>query len=115
MINSIINLWYVWFTVGVICFVAGFKINAFMKQPKPTQISNIRNWLVLMCVKAEKQLGGGTGQLKLRLVYDWFINKFPEIANIVSFETFGKWVDDALIEAKHLMETNASINNYVGN
>lgn len=114
MINMIIDNWYVWFTALIIGFLGGVLLRKFLNAPTEEQIKNIKSWLVLMCVKAEKELGSGTGQLKLRLVYDWFINKFPSVANIVAFETFSKWVDEALIEAKHLIETNEFINNYVG-
>lgn len=114
MINMIIDNWYMLFTALAVGFVGGYLLKKFLNKPTDEQIKNIKSWLVLMCVKAEKELGSGTGQLKLRLVYDWFINKFPTIANIIAFDTFSTWVDDALIEAKHLIETNEFINNYVG-
>lgn len=37
------------------------------------QKEKIVEWLVYAVTEAEKQLGNGTGQLKLRLCYDWFI------------------------------------------
>ena len=113
MVNTIISLWYVWLAILAVGFVCGFYAYNFLRKPTSEQIKNVKNWLVLMCVKAEKELGSGTGQLKLRLVYDWFINKFPAIANIVSFEIFSGWVDDALEEARHIMEENPTVKAYV--
>lgn len=53
-------------------------------------------WLKYAVAKAEEELGTGTGQLKLRKVYDWFIAKFPVFSKIVPFPIFSKWVDLAL-------------------
>ena len=50
----------------------------------------IAEWLTYAVSEAEKQLGGGTGQLKLRLVYDWFVEKFPVVSSIIPFTVFSK-------------------------
>ena len=63
--------------------------------------------------QAEKELGGGTGQIKLRYVYDMFVTKFPVVSNFVTFETFSYMVDEALIKMRHLLETNEKIEAYV--
>ena len=57
-------------------------------------------WVVL----AEKDLGSGNGRLKLAKVYGWFVEKFPILKNFVTFETFSKWVDEALDEMKEIIE-----------
>lgn len=64
--------------------------------------------------EAEKQLGGGTGQLKLRLVYDWFVQKFPVVAAVLPFRVFSAWVDTALETMKKWLEDNKNVANYVG-
>ena len=58
---------------------------------------------------AEKELGGGTGKLKLRYVYDLFLTKFSWLAKIISFEQFSELVDEALEEMKLLLNTNEQI------
>ena len=63
--------------------------------------------------EAEKDLGGGTGKLKLRQVYDAFVLRFPEAAQYVSFSLFSVWVDSALIELRRLLESNTAIKGYV--
>lgn len=73
----------------------------------------INEWLVQAVTKAEKELGGGTGQLKLRVVYDWFIEKFPVVAAIIPFKVFSAWVDYALTEMRYLINKNYDIKKYV--
>ena len=78
------------------------------------QKNKVIEWLKYAVSEAEKQLGGGTGQLKLRLVYDWFVQKFPVIAAVVPFRVFSAWVDVALGTFKKWLEDNRNVKNYVG-
>ena len=68
----------------------------FVKLPWQTKVSKVKQWLLWAVVEAEKQLGSGTGKLKLRAVYDLFVERFPAVARAVSFDTFAGWVDEAL-------------------
>ncbi len=77
------------------------------------QRAKVREWLVWAVTRAEKELGGGTGQLKLRQVYDWFTSKFPALAAILPFKVFSAWVDTALEKMKAMLSNNASVANYV--
>ncbi|MDE7233594.1 MAG: hypothetical protein K2N29_00870 [Ruminiclostridium sp.] len=62
--------------------------------------------------EAEKYLGGGTGQLKLRQVYDWFTKQFPFLAAILPFRVFSAWVDVAL-ETLDKWHENKKIEEYI--
>ena len=86
---------------------------AFIKLSEEKKIANIKEWLKLVVVEAEKTLGGGTGQLKLRYVYNQAVTQFPWIASLVSFETFSIWVDEALDWMKEQLEQNQAITNYI--
>lgn len=44
--------------------------------PSDKQLNKVREWLLYAVTKAEKELGGGTGQIKLRYVYDMFVARF---------------------------------------
>lgn len=77
------------------------------------QIDNMLEWLVGACADAEKDLGGGTGALKLRRVYDWFIVKFAWLATEISFEEFSTYVDQALQQMKVMLENNEAIKAYI--
>ena len=77
------------------------------------QIDNMLEWLVGACADAEKDLGGGTGALKLRRVYDWFVVKFTWLATEISFEEFSTYVDQALQQMKVMLENNEAIKAYI--
>lgn len=77
------------------------------------QRAKVREWLVWAVTRAEKELGGGTGQLKLRQVYDWFVTKFPALSAVLPFRVFSAWVDTALEKMKSMLTNNASVANYV--
>ena len=75
--------------------------------------TKIKEFLLFAVSKAERELGGGTGKLKLRYVYSLFIEKFPIISVIISFNSFSKMVDKALEEMKELIEQNEKIKKYI--
>lgn len=77
------------------------------------QKAKIIEWLKWAVVEAEKLLGSGTGQLKLRQVYDWFCEKFPFIAAILPFQVFSAWVDVALETMKKWLEVGNPIGSYI--
>lgn len=68
---------------------------------------------MLAVTTAEKELGGGTGQLKLRYVYDLFVNRYPVAAKVVPFETFSTWVDEALEDMKNMLKSNVAAREFV--
>lgn len=70
-------------------------------------------WLKYAVSVAEQDLGTGTGQLKLREVYDMFIKQFPVFAKIVPFYIFKKLVDLALKWLEEQLNKNAKINQVI--
>lgn len=59
-------------------------------------LMGFKEWLVWAVAEAEKVLGSGTGQLKLRYVYDLAVVRFPIISKVMPFGMFSKMVDAAL-------------------
>lgn len=111
--SDFINFWpvLVAFICGVVvCLLFAVK---FSKEPTERKITMIKEWLLFAVIQAEKELGGGTGQVKLRYVWDMFIKTFPALAPVVSFELFSKLVDEALDQMRHLLETNCDVLYYV--
>lgn len=113
IIKFILENWYI-----VLAFVAagaavGIAVYHFMKQPKADQLKKVREWLLWAVIQAEKALGSGTGQLKLRRVYDLFVARFPWLAKIISFDMFGDMVKDALKEMQELLENNPAVAAYI--
>lgn len=113
MIDFIANNWlYIVIAIAVIAFAA-IQLYNFIKLPHSAQIAKVKEWLLWAVTKAEKELGGGTGALKLRYVYDMFVAKFPLVAKFLKFETFSGLVDQALEKMRELLETNEKVEAYV--
>lgn len=87
----------------------------FIKLPKDKKVANIKEWLKYAVAEAEKALGSGTGQLKLRMVYDMAVKQFSWIVNFISFETFSAWVDEALEWLNNQLAENEAAQNYIEN
>lgn len=85
----------------------------FVKLPKDKKIANIKEWLKFAVVDAEKELGSGTGQLKLRMVYNMAVKQFPFIVQLIPFDTFSGWVDEALDWMKDQLAENKVTQSYV--
>lgn len=77
--------------------------------PTADQLDKVREWLLWAVTQAEMELGGGTGQLKLRAVYDMFVQRFPSMARLISFNTFSDLVDDALDNMREMLHRNDAI------
>lgn len=77
------------------------------------QKAKVKEWLKYAVSEAEKILGEKTGQLKLRLVYDWFVEKFPVVAAMVPFKVFSAWVDTALETMRKWLEAGNAIGEYI--
>lgn len=72
-----------------------------------------KEWLLGAVTEAEKELGSKTGKLKLRIVYDMFIVKFPIFSKIITFDEFSDMVDEVLVEMRKIINTNTAVYNYV--
>jgi uncharacterized membrane protein YjdF len=97
----------------IVCVAIGGGIYTFVKLPKDKRIANIKEWLKYAVTEAEKALGSGTGQLKLRMVYDMAVKQFPWVLSIITFDTFSGWVDEALEWMNNQIETNQAITEFV--
>ena len=93
--------------------VGGYAVYAFVKRPTTEQISKVKEWLLYAVTAAEKELGSGTGQIKLRYVYDMFIAKFPYLVKVIPFETFSILVDEALDKFRGMLDSNTNLQNYI--
>ena len=93
---------------GAILFIVNF-----CKAGQAQQMRMISEWLLLAVIQAEKELGGKTGEIKLRYVYDKFLQRFNKVANFITFEQFSEMVDVALERMKILLSSNAVIAHYV--
>ena len=90
--------------IVAIVIIAALFIVLAIKQPK-----RVKEWLLYAVIEAEKDLGSGTGPVKLRSVYDMFITKFPKLSVFISFNTFSEWVDVALDYMEKLLTDNKDV------
>ena len=97
--NWLVNNWYyiVFVIIAILIVIYGCTSG------------KAKEWLKYAVCYAEEMLGSGTGQLKLRYVYDMFIEKFPALASVLPFSIFSKWVDLALEWMREQLEKNVSI------
>ena len=98
--------WYVIVALIAVFVVACCIVYRFLKLPTAAQVEKVKAWLLWAVTNAEKELGGGTGKLKLRQVYDLFVQRFPAVAMAISFDTFSLWVDEALTEMRKMLVEN---------
>lgn len=113
MVEFLIAYWWLLIIAVAVFAVAGYAVYIFVKMPSNSQITKVKEWLLWAVTEAERELGSGTGQLKLRYVYDMFIVKFPSIAKVISFEAFSLMVDEVLEKFRDLLDKNQSLKNYI--
>ena len=101
--------------VGILALITVFVLIAikFLQISRDKQIEKVKEWLLYACVEAEKSLGNQTGEIKLRYVYNEFIEKFKFVSMFLSFEDFSDLVDSSLEDMKELVDTNGSIRDYI--
>lgn len=93
-----------------ICIVIIAAAFAYLVWKYPSKVCE---WLLYAVTIAEKELGGGTGQIKLRKVYDMFLEKYPKLSVFVSFDTFSGWVDIALEKMRKMIDENPAAKNLI--
>ncbi len=81
----------------------------FRSMSKEERYEQIRGWLLQAVMAAEKELGGGTGKLKLSNVYAEFCKQLPWLAKVITFQKFSGYVDDALAEMREILNKNSKI------
>lgn len=115
MLDFLMTNWQ--WIVGVIIIITAAIITLikFDKKTRDEQIHQVKEWLLYAVMEAEKELGSGTGALKLRFVYDMFITKFPLLVALIPFSTFSSFVDEALDKFKKLLATTPELQAYVAN
>ena len=105
----IINNWHIILALVAVLAAAGIAVYRYFNLPSEAQLAKVREWLLWAVTEAEKELGGGTGKLKLRQVYDLFVTRFSWLARIVPFELFSSMVDDALEEMREMLKNNKAV------
>ena len=111
--NFVAENWFIIVAAAAGAGVAGYAVFVFAKMPSTEQLTKVKEWLLFAVTKAERELGSGTGKIKLRYVYDMFVSRFTWLAKIISFEAFSLLVDEALGEMRAILETNTAVQSLV--
>lgn len=111
----IVENWFVIVAVVAAGGSIGYAIYFFSKMPSDKQLNKVREWLLYAVTRAEKELGAGTGKLKLRYVYDMFMARFEWLAKVVTFEMFGLMVDEALEKMRLMLDSNEAARKLIEN
>lgn len=109
VISFIAENWVEIIGVATIITVAALSCKNFSSLSKTEQTKQIKGWLLSAVTLAEAEFGSGTGKIKLSVVYDAFIEKFPWIARTLTFDKFSEYVDESLVEMKKLLSTNKAV------
>ena len=111
--EKIIEYWPLAIAIIASIGVIAYFVYLFIKMPTSAQLQKVKEWLLFAVTEAQKEFGGGTGQIKLRYVYDKFLTKFPYLTSVISFALFSSLVDEALVKFKEILETNTRVQEYV--
>ncbi len=93
----------------ILGIVIGYYLKNFFEKTPVEKTEIIKKWLLYAVAVAERQLGPGTGKLKLAQVYNKFVTECPNLAKYISYENFSKLVDEVLEEFKDILNSNANI------
>lgn len=113
MMDFLIAYWQLILGGIIIVLAAVWAFIKFDKKTKEGQISQVKEWLLYAVMAAEKELGSGTGAMKLRFVYDMFVSKFPLLVALIPFSTFSDFVDEALDKFKDMLASTPELKAYV--
>ncbi len=105
MTEFIREYWYLLVMAMCMGGVLVQAVHSFAGLSTNEQINSVKEWLLYAVVQAEAEYGGGSGQVKLRYVYDMFAMRFPLLLAVLPFDTFALFVDEALDKAKDSLET----------
>ena len=108
-----VDNWYLIVTLVAVVTAIASLVFQFSGKPNTEQLMAVNEWLKFAVVEAEKALGSGTGQLKLRLVWNMAIERFDWLDRVMEFDTFSYYVDLALVWMRTQLENNEKISTYI--
>ena len=113
MMTLLMEYWWLAIAILAIIIIAFMFLTIYIKLPNSKKAKKVKEWLLFAVVQAEKELGSGTGQLKLRYVYNLALSKFPIFIKLIPFKLFSSFVDGALQQLKNIIEDNEGVKEYM--
>ena len=113
MMTLLMDYWWIAIVILAILVIAFMFLITYINLPNSKKAKKVKEWLLFAVVQAEKELGSGTGQLKLRYVYNLALSKFPIFIKLIPFELFSSFVDGALQQLENLIEDSEGVKKYI--
>lgn len=113
MLKFIIENWYIIIAALAVCAFGGSFVANFLQKSTEEKLESVKQWAIYACAIAQAHLGSGTGQLKMRQTYDMFIIRFPDLAKVISYETYKMTAQLALTELKKMLATNPNVKDLI--
>lgn len=113
MMTLLMEYWWIAIVILAILVIAFMFLITYINLPNSKKAKKVKEWLLFAVVQAEKELGSGTGQLKLRYVYNLALSKFPIFIKLIPFELFSSFVDGALQQLENLIEDSEGVKKYI--
>ena len=113
MMTLLMEYWWLAIAILAILIIAFMFLITYINLPNSKKATKVKEWLLFAVVQAEKELGSGTGQLKLRYVYNLALSKFPIFIKLIPFELFSNFVDGALQQLENLIENSEGVKKYM--
>ena len=113
MMTLLMEYWWLAIAILAILIIAFMFLITYINLPNSKKATKVKEWLLFAVVQAEKELGSGTGQLKLRYVYNLALSKFPIFIKLIPFELFSNFVDEALQQLENLIEDSEGVKKYI--
>ena len=113
MMTLLMEYWWLAIAILAILIIAFIFLITYINLPNSKKATRVKEWLLFAVVQAEKELGSGTGQLKLRYVYNLALSKFPVFIKLIPFELFSSFVDGALQQLGNLIENSEGVKKYM--
>ena len=113
MMTLLMEYWWLAIAILAILIIAFMSLITYINLPNSKKATKVKEWLLFAVVQAEKELGSGTGQLKLRYVYNLALSKFPVFIKLIPFELFSSFVDGALQQLENLIENSEGVKKYM--
>lgn len=115
------NNWTLIITIAGLILAIYRKIKDYLskseEEKKEIALTQIRQSMLELVVKAEKEYGEKTGKLKRSKVFEEIYSKYPELKNIVSQEELEKQIDDIIDEnletLKKMLENNKDFEEFI--
>ena len=113
MMTLLMEYWWLAIAILAILIIAFISLITYIKLPNSKKAKKVKEWLLFAVVQAEKELVSGSGQLKLRYVYNLALSKFPIFIKLIPFELFSSFVDGALQQLENLIEDSEGVKKYI--